>query len=124
MHTQTPEAAKKTHNIITRGFGLFVDWSLPQTTTIQSIQAAQPNHQTNPTQPTNQIKRLTPFSLLGPEPLGEAPLTASVFNATLKCRTIPIKNALLDQKIIAGLGNIYASEALWPLVTTTLDKYT
>ena len=63
--------------------------------------------------PTNQIKLLTPFSLLGPEPLGEAPLTASVFNATLKCRTIPIKNALLDQKIIAGLGNIYASEALW-----------
>ncbi|HXH54579.1 MAG TPA: bifunctional DNA-formamidopyrimidine glycosylase/DNA-(apurinic or apyrimidinic site) lyase, partial [Gammaproteobacteria bacterium] len=63
--------------------------------------------------PTNQISSLSPFNLLGPEPLGETSITASVFHATLKRRTIPVKNALLDQKIIAGLGNIYASEALW-----------
>ena len=63
--------------------------------------------------PTNQINSLNPFNILGPEPLGEPPLTAAVFHAGLKHRAIPIKNALLDQRIIAGLGNIYASEALW-----------
>ena len=63
--------------------------------------------------PTNQLKSLHPFNTLGPEPLGDIPLGVSVFHAALKRRTISIKNALLDQRIIAGLGNIYASEALW-----------
>ena len=63
--------------------------------------------------PTNQLKSLHPFNTLGPEPLGDIRLSASVFHAALKRRTIPIKNALLDQRIIAGLENIYASEALW-----------
>jgi formamidopyrimidine-DNA glycosylase len=64
--------------------------------------------------PTNQLEDLSPFNLLGPEPLGEeTPLTASVLYAAFKRRTTPIKNVLLDQKIIAGLGNIYVSEALW-----------
>jgi formamidopyrimidine-DNA glycosylase len=63
--------------------------------------------------PTNQISSLNPFKLLGPEPLGETPITAPIFHAALERRAIPVKNALLDQKIIAGLGNIYASEALW-----------
>jgi len=63
--------------------------------------------------PTNKLGNLSPFNTLGPEPLGDSPLTASLFYACLKRRSIPIKKALLDQKIIAGLGNIYASEALW-----------
>lgn len=63
--------------------------------------------------PTNQLKSLKPFNLLGPEPLGETALTASDLHVALKRRAIPIKNALLDQKVIAGLGNIYVSEALW-----------
>lgn len=33
--------------------------------------------------------------------------------AKLKTKNAPIKNMLLDQSIIAGVGNIYASEALW-----------
>jgi formamidopyrimidine-DNA glycosylase len=33
--------------------------------------------------------------------------------ATLANRRGPIKPALLDQKLVAGLGNIYAAEALW-----------
>jgi formamidopyrimidine-DNA glycosylase len=49
---------------------------------------------------------------LGPEPFDPA-LTASRFRALLAQRRIPIKVALLDQRIIAGLGNIYASESLW-----------
>jgi formamidopyrimidine-DNA glycosylase len=49
---------------------------------------------------------------LGPEPNDPA-LTALSFRAALARRRIPIKLALLDQHVIAGLGNIYASEALW-----------
>lgn len=49
---------------------------------------------------------------LGPEPLGndfhEAHLVAA-----LKGRNMPIKSALLDQRIVAGLGNIYVCEALY-----------
>lgn len=48
---------------------------------------------------------------LGPEPLGDA-LDAAALEQSLAGRTTPIKVALLDQKLIAGVGNIYASEAL------------
>ena len=49
---------------------------------------------------------------LGIEPTGNAldgPLLASL----LKDRRSPLKAALLDQRLIAGLGNIYVAEALW-----------
>ncbi|MSU90474.1 bifunctional DNA-formamidopyrimidine glycosylase/DNA-(apurinic or apyrimidinic site) lyase [Rhodobacteraceae bacterium 2CG4] len=49
---------------------------------------------------------------LGPEPLGNA-FTADYLAARLAGRRTPIKAALLDQRIVAGLGNIYVSEALW-----------
>jgi formamidopyrimidine-DNA glycosylase len=49
---------------------------------------------------------------LGPEPLGND-LNADWLLARLSGRRSPIKTALLDQRIIAGLGNIYVSEALW-----------
>ena len=40
-------------------------------------------------------------------------LTAAYLKMALKSRRGPIKPALMDQKVIAGLGNIYAAEALW-----------
>lgn len=49
---------------------------------------------------------------IGPEPLTDA-LTPPVLAATLRPRRAPIKQLLLDQRVIAGIGNIYASEALW-----------
>lgn len=49
---------------------------------------------------------------LGPEPLGNA-LTADGLAQRFKGRKTPIKSALLDQRNIAGLGNIYVCEALW-----------
>ena len=49
---------------------------------------------------------------LGPEP-SDPTLTPARLRAALARRRIPIKVALLDQRVIAGLGNIYASEALW-----------
>lgn len=48
----------------------------------------------------------------GPEPLGRA-FTAGFLARRLAGRTAPLKAALLDQRTVAGLGNIYADEALW-----------
>lgn len=48
---------------------------------------------------------------LGPEPLDPG-FDADYLAARLKGRRVPIKQALLDQRIVAGLGNIYVSEAL------------
>ena len=49
---------------------------------------------------------------IGPEPLGNA-FTESHLVDRLKGRNMPVKSALLDQKIVAGLGNIYVCEALF-----------
>ncbi len=49
---------------------------------------------------------------LGVEPLG-ADFTPAYFSAALAGRRTPIKAALLDQGIVAGIGNIYACEALF-----------
>jgi formamidopyrimidine-DNA glycosylase len=49
---------------------------------------------------------------LGPEPLGNA-FDDRMLSAALKDRRTPIKAALLDQKTVAGLGNIYVCEALF-----------
>lgn len=51
-------------------------------------------------------------SKLGPEPL-EAEFTPEVFAARLEGRKVPIKALLLDQKFLAGVGNMYADEALF-----------
>ncbi|KGB83608.1 MAG: bifunctional DNA-formamidopyrimidine glycosylase/DNA-(apurinic or apyrimidinic site) lyase [Pseudomonadota bacterium] len=49
---------------------------------------------------------------LGPEPLGNA-FSEDYLIARLKGRMTPVKSALLDQRIVAGLGNIYVCEALY-----------
>ncbi len=49
---------------------------------------------------------------LGPEPLDES-FDATVLSAVLRAKRGPIKPVLLDQRVVAGLGNIYAAEALW-----------
>ncbi len=49
---------------------------------------------------------------LGPEPLDDA-FDAAVLGAALAHRRTPLKAALLDQRIVAGLGNIYVCEALF-----------
>jgi formamidopyrimidine-DNA glycosylase len=49
---------------------------------------------------------------IGPEPLGNA-FDESYLAARLKDRKMPIKTALLDQKLVAGLGNIYVCEILF-----------
>ncbi len=49
---------------------------------------------------------------IGPEPLEDA-FDAKALGARLKGKRTPIKAALLDQGIVAGLGNIYVSESLF-----------
>ncbi len=49
---------------------------------------------------------------VGEEPL-DALFTAARLGAKLERRRAPIKAALLDQRTLAGLGNIYVDEALW-----------
>lgn len=51
-----------------------------------------------------------PLSNLGPIP---SKITEGILYEKLQRRGIPIKLALLDQKLISGLGNIYVCEALW-----------
>ncbi|OGS50563.1 MAG: DNA-formamidopyrimidine glycosylase [Erythrobacter sp. RIFCSPHIGHO2_12_FULL_63_10] len=52
------------------------------------------------------------FAALGPEPLGDG-FTADHLRGALKGRAQAIKTCLLDQRIVAGLGNIYVCEALY-----------
>ena len=49
---------------------------------------------------------------MGPEPLGNA-FSAATLLRGLAPRRGPIKTALLDQRLVAGIGNIYACEALF-----------
>jgi formamidopyrimidine-DNA glycosylase len=51
------------------------------------------------------------FMSMGPEPRSPS-FNPAICAAGLRWRKVPIKVALLDQKVVAGLGNIYASEAL------------
>ncbi len=52
------------------------------------------------------------FKNMGLEPLGNA-LDGARISALFEGKKAPLKAALLDQKLIAGLGNIYVCEALW-----------
>jgi len=58
---------------------------------------------------------------IGPEPLGNS-FDEDYFIAAIKGKNTPIKSALLDQRIVAGLGNIYVCEALWRTGISPLSK--
>ena len=63
--------------------------------------------------PTVEIENLDFFKKVGPEPLS-ADFTVEQFIGRLQGRkNSMIKAALLDQTVIAGVGNIYADESLW-----------
>jgi len=59
---------------------------------------------------TDSLESWPPFVALGPEPFD---ITPEELRARLGGRSAPIKLLLLDQRIIAGLGNIYVCEALY-----------
>lgn len=72
--------------------------------------------------PTLEVPNIDFMRRVGPEPL-EADFTAKQFTErfTRKARS-PIKAALLDQTVIAGVGNIYADESLWGAKIHPLTK--
>ena len=61
---------------------------------------------------TDALDAWPPFAALGPEPLGPG-LTAPRLKAAFAGRIAAVKLLLLDQRIVAGLGNIYVCEALF-----------
>jgi len=62
--------------------------------------------------PTDSVARHKAFKGLGPEPLDDA-FDGTALAERLKGRRTPIKAALLDQKTLVGVGNIYACESLF-----------
>jgi formamidopyrimidine-DNA glycosylase len=57
------------------------------------------------------LDRWPAFAVMGPEPLGEG-LTVAHLRQAIRGRKQAIKLLLLDQRVVAGLGNIYVCEAL------------
>jgi len=62
--------------------------------------------------PTDRVEEHWLLQGIGPEPLGNA-FNEAYLIAAFKGRRSPVKSALLDQRIVAGLGNIYVCEALY-----------
>lgn len=63
--------------------------------------------------PTSEVPNIDFMKRVGPEPL-EDDLTHTIFIQRMRRRNgTTVKAALLDQTVIAGIGNIYADEALW-----------
>jgi formamidopyrimidine-DNA glycosylase len=58
---------------------------------------------------TAELEEWPAFRALGPEPFG---VTGAWLAAAFKGRAAPMKALLLDQRVVAGLGNIYVCEAL------------
>ena len=61
---------------------------------------------------TSELETCRHFSAMGIEPTGNA-LDGEVIAKLFAGKSAPLKAALLDQRLIAGLGNIYVCEALW-----------
>ncbi len=63
--------------------------------------------------PSVEIENIDFFKKLGPEPLSSS-FTVEEFRQRIKRRSkSQIKPVLMDQSVVAGVGNIYADEALW-----------
>lgn len=71
--------------------------------------------------PTDELANHKLFRHLGPDPLTPE-FTPAVLSAALKGRKTSIKAALLDQRIVVGVGNIYACESLYRAGISPLRK--
>jgi formamidopyrimidine-DNA glycosylase len=69
----------------------------------------------------DRLEHYPSISKMGPEPLSAA-FTAAALASACQGKKISIKVALLDQRVVAGLGNIYASEALHHARVSPLRK--
>ncbi len=71
--------------------------------------------------PTADVETHWLLAGLGPEPLGNA-FNEDYLVGRLRGRNTPVKAALLDQRVVAGLGNIYVCEALYRAGISPLRK--
>jgi formamidopyrimidine-DNA glycosylase len=62
--------------------------------------------------PVHDLENYAPFSGMGPEPISNA-FSGAYLAEAFKGKKTPVKSALLDQNVVAGLGNIYVCEALF-----------
>ncbi len=63
--------------------------------------------------PTVEVENLDFFKKVGPEPLGDEFLAKDFASRLMRRKNSGIKAVLLDQTVVAGVGNIYADESLW-----------
>ena len=87
------------HVVFTMSSGMTVTFNDPRRFGIMDLVAA------------DRLHRHASLGRLGPEPLSR-PFDARALAQRLAKRRISLKAALLDQHVVAGIGNIYASEAL------------
>lgn len=71
--------------------------------------------------PTAQLDEYKAFVTMGPEPLGDD-FTVASLQSKLSGKSSIIKTALLDQRVVAGLGNIYVCEALYMAGILPINK--
>ncbi len=62
--------------------------------------------------PTGELAQWKGFAGLGPEPLDHPNLAEYLWQRSRK-KTVPVKNLVMDARILVGVGNIYASESLF-----------
>ncbi|MGD9712552.1 MAG: Fpg/Nei family DNA glycosylase, partial [Thermomicrobiales bacterium] len=63
--------------------------------------------------PRDQVSHVIDTFDLGPEGTGDGRIELAQLRKSLSRRSIPVKTAILDQSVVAGVGNIYADEALF-----------
>ncbi len=98
-HNDNPAPGKHDHVIVTTNRGDVITYNDTRRFGIMDLW------------PTADLETHPLLANLGPEPLGNAFNGAALVDA-LKPKRTPIKAALLDQRVVAGLGNIYVCEAL------------
>ncbi|MBC8268663.1 MAG: bifunctional DNA-formamidopyrimidine glycosylase/DNA-(apurinic or apyrimidinic site) lyase [Rhodospirillaceae bacterium] len=101
IYTETPpELARHDHVILTTDQGVEIRYNDPRRFGFMVIAEA------------DQLDNHPMLKDIGPEPL-DSGFTPRVLARSLRGRKAPIKAALLDQSVVAGLGNIYVAEALF-----------
>jgi formamidopyrimidine-DNA glycosylase len=63
--------------------------------------------------PSTEVPKIDFMKTVGPEPLEDDFSIDKFIERLMKRKNSPIKAVLLDQKVLAGIGNIYADESLW-----------
>ncbi len=99
-HDEKYEAQKHDHMILTMNTGVKIIYNDPRRFGMVFLVG------------DDEIDSHKAFTHLGPEPLGNDFSAPYLLNA-LKAKKTPIKQALLDQRVVVGVGNIYACEALY-----------